>query len=67
MRVAAALVSHPAHVPVRALVQELAQSVFGEWRGVWRGYSHGVEAVFARGLAQRCFDTMQVGQKSRSA
>jgi hypothetical protein len=51
MWIAAALIGHPAHVSVGALGQELAQSVFGEWRGIWRGYSHGVEAVFARGLA----------------
>jgi hypothetical protein len=50
-----------------ALGQKLVQSPFGERRGIWRGYAHDVKAVFARGFPQRCFDTMQVAQKSRSA
>jgi hypothetical protein len=52
---------------VGPLGQELAQAIFGKWRGIWRCYSHGVEAVFARSIAQRRLDPLQVGQKSRSA
>jgi hypothetical protein len=52
---------------VSALGQELTQSRFGKGRSVRRCNSHHVEASLARGLVQRRFDSVQVGQKSRSA
>jgi hypothetical protein len=50
-----------------AFGQELAQSPFGERRGIWRCNADGVKAVFACGFAQRRLDPLQVAQKSRSA